>query len=286
MIEKTTSIQRILVIGAGRGGTSLIELFLDDPHVIVVGIVDKNPQAPALALAGKRHIPIFASLDEAIAGCGTCLAFNVTGDESVTAYAETKLGEKNVIGGSQARFFWKVATRLKLTNEKVLHLAHHDSLTELPNRILFRDRINQSIVKARREKELIAVLYLDLDGFKRVNDTLGHDIGDALLQEASKRIVACVRDSDTVARMGGDEFTVILCNVKTPESIERVAQKIVDAIAAPFDLNGKNCSVSVSIGISLYPNNGETPDQLMKSADSTMYQAKQSGKNCYRIASV
>ncbi len=133
---------------------------------------------------------------------------------------------------------------------------------------------------------MIAVLYLDLDGFKRVNDTLGHDTGDALLQEASKRIVACVRDSDTVARMGGDEFTVILCNVKTPESIERVAQKIVDAIAAPFDLNGKNCSVSVSIGISLYPNNGETPDQLMKSADSTMYQAKQSGKNCYRIASV
>lgn len=284
MIEKTTSIQRILLIGAGRGGNAMLELFHEDPHVIVVGIVDKNPAAPALETAAHRHIPIFTTLDEAIAASGTCLTFNLTGDETVTAYAESKLGEKNVIGGSQARFFWKVTTRLKLTSEKVLHLAHHDSLTELPNRVLFNDRINQAIAIARREKELIAVLYLDLDGFKLINDTLGHDIGDALLQEAAKRIVACVRNSDTVARMGGDEFTVILCNVKTPESVERVAKKIIESIAYPFELKGNTCSVSVSIGISLYPNDGETPDQLMKLADTTMYKAKQSGKNCYRIA--
>lgn len=284
MLNKTTSIQRVLVIGGGRGGTAMVELFLDDPNVVVVGIVDKNPSAPALEIAVKKHIPTYVTLEEAIEACGTCLAFNLTGDESVTAYAESKLGEKNVIGGFQARFFWKVATRLKVTNEQVLYLAHHDPLTELPNRILFNDRINQAIAKANREKELIAVLYLDLDGFKLVNDTLGHDIGDALLQEAAKRIVACVRNSDTVARMGGDEFTVILCNVKTPENIDRVAKKIVESISYPFDLNGQTCSVSVSIGISLYPKNGSTPAQLMKTADAAMYQAKQSGKNCYRVA--
>ncbi|MDO8313037.1 MAG: GGDEF domain-containing protein [Sideroxyarcus sp.] len=175
-------------------------------------------------------------------------------------------------------------TRLKQTNEKVLHLAHHDALTELPNRTLFYDRLNQAIAKARRDKELIAVLYMDLDGFKLINDTLGHDAGDALLRETAKRVVACVRESDTVARMGGDEFTVILCNARTPRSIDLVARKIIDAIASPFLINGKSCSVSISIGISLYPNNGETPDQLVKIADATMYSAKQSGKNCYRTA--
>jgi diguanylate cyclase (GGDEF)-like protein len=174
-------------------------------------------------------------------------------------------------------------TRLKQTNEQITHLAHHDNLTALPNRILFYDRLNHAISKARRDKESIAVLFLDLDGFKSINDTLGHDVGDALLREAAKRIVACVRDSDTVARMGGDEFTIILGNVQTPNSIDRVANKIVESIASPFILNGKCCLVSVSIGIALYPDNGETSDQLIKIADAAMYMAKHSGKNGYRF---
>jgi diguanylate cyclase (GGDEF)-like protein len=116
-----------------------------------------------------------------------------------------------------------------------------------------------------------------------VNDTLGHDAGDTLLREAAKRIQACVRDSDTVARMGGDEFTVVLGNVRTKNSKDRVAKKIVEAIASPFVLNGKSCSVSVSIGIALYPDNGETAEQLVKIADAAMYLAKHAGKNCYRF---
>ena len=284
MIEKTSSIQRILVIGAGRGGTAMIDLFLNDPQISIVGIMDVNPQAPALAIAAKNGIPNFTNLDEAIAACRPCLAFNLSADESVTVYAEAQLGNMNVIGGFQARFIWKLITRLKQTNEQFLHLAHHDALTELPNRILFYDRLNLAIAKARRDKELVAILYMDLDGFKLINDTLGHDAGDALLRETAKRIIACIRESDTVARMGGDEFTVILCNGRSPEDITRVASKIIAAIASPFMLNGKNCSVSVSIGISFYPDNGETPDQLVKIADASMYLAKQGGKNCYRMA--
>jgi len=261
----------------------MLDLFLEDPLINIVGIVDVNPLAPALAIAAKRGITCFTDLAEAITACNPCLAFNLTGDGSVTTYAEAQLGHKNVVGGFQARFLWKVMTRLKQTNEQIAYLAHHDALTALPNRILLYDRLNQAIAKARRDKELIAVLFLDLDGFKHINDTLGHDVGDALLREAAKRIVACVRDSDTVARMGGDEFMVILCNVNTPTSIELVAKKIIGAIADPFVLNGKNCSVSVSIGIALYPDNGETSEQLVKISDAAMYLAKHGGKNCCRF---
>lgn len=283
MTIKPQNIQRVLVIGAGRGGTAMLELFLDDPLIKIVGIFDADPQAPALAIAKKHGVQNFTNLAEAIEASRPCLAFNLTGDNNVTAYAESQLGNANLIGGFQARFLWNLLTRLKQTNEQITYLAHHDTLTALPNRILFYDRLNQIITRGRREKELSAVLFLDLDGFKLINDTFGHDVGDALLREAAKRIVACVRESDTVARMGGDEFTVILCNARTPDSIKRVASKIIETIARPFVLNGKECSVSVSIGISLYPDNGETAAQLVKIADTAMYLAKHSGKNCYRF---
>lgn len=283
MSEKSQSIQQVLVIGAGRGGSAMLELFLGDPLIKIVGIMDANSHAPAIELAKNNGIQTFIDLATAIKMSAPCLAFNLTGDEAVTAYAEAELGRENVVGGFQARFLWNLLTRLKKTNDQVTYLAHHDTLTGLPNRILFYDRLNQAIARAHREKEAIAVLFLDLDGFKQVNDTLGHDIGDALLREAAQRIQSCVRDSDTVARMGGDEFTVILTNIKSENSKDRVAQKIIEEIAAPFMLNGKNCSVSVSIGIALFPENGDTPEQLIKMADAAMYMAKHGGKNCYKF---
>jgi diguanylate cyclase (GGDEF)-like protein len=285
MTVNSKNIQRILVIGAGRGGTAMLELFLDDPLINIVGIIDANPQAPALAIAKKHGIRDFTDLAQAIEASRPCLAFNLADDESVTTYAESQLGKENIIGGFQARFLWNLLTRLKHTNEQITHLAHHDNLTALPNRILFYDRLNQEIKKARRNKESIAVFFLDLDGFKSINDTLGHDVGDALLRETAKRIVACVRDSDTVARIGGDEFTVILSNVKTLNSISPVAERLVEALATPFMLNGKNCHVTVSIGIALYPSNGETAEQLVKISDAAMYLAKNSGKNSYHFVS-
>lgn len=283
MTTRPQSKQRILVIGAGRGGTAMLDLFLVDSAIEIVGIIDANPQAPALEIAENHGIPSFTNLTEAIDASRPCLAFNLTGNDDITTQAETQLGNANVIGGDQARFLWNIISRLKQTNEQILHLAHHDTLTGLPNRSLFYDRLNQAMARARRDNESIAVLFLDLDGFKLINDTLGHDTGDALLREAAKRIVACVRESDTVARMGGDEFTVILNNVRTPNSADRVAKMIVESIARPFVLNANNCSVSVSIGIALYPDHGTTAEELVGISDASMYLAKRSGKNCYRF---
>jgi len=283
MAESPQGIQRVLVMGAGRGGTAMLELFLEDAMIEIVGIVDADLQAPALAVAKKLGIPSFTRLAEAIAASRPCLAINLTGDAAVAAFAESQLGNANIIGGFQARFFWMLLTRLKQTNEQVTHLAHHDSLTALPNRILFYDRLNQQITRSERDKESFAVLYLDLDGFKIVNDMLGHCFGDVILREAAQRIAACVRDSDTVARMGGDEFTMIVGKARTPDSAVQVAQKVIEAIAHPFVLEGKNCNISVSIGIATYPDDGETAEQLVKIADAQMYLAKNSGRNCYRF---
>ena len=273
--------QKVLVIGAGRGGTAMLELFSEDPSIQITGIVDSNSAAPALLTATKLGVPHFTDVATAIKACQPCLAFNLTGDDAVSAYAESQLGAENVVGGFQARFLWTLLTRLKHTNEQVTHLAHHDGLTGLPNRILFYDRLNQAIARARRDKESVAVLFLDLDGFKKINDTLGHAIGDALLIEAAKRIQSCVRESDTVARMGGDEFTAILCNVGNGKEI--VAHKILDTIRQPFMLGDQSCTVGVSIGIAVYPDSGGNAEDLVKVADTAMYLAKDSGKNCYRF---
>lgn len=282
MLTQATK-QKVLVLGAGRGGTAMLELFSEDPSIQITGIVDSNRAAPALLMATKLGVPHFTDVATAITACKPCLAFNLTGDDTVSVYAESRLGAENVVGGFQARFLWTLLTRLKQTNEQVTHLAHHDGLTGLPNRTLFYDRLNQAIARARRDKESVAVLFLDLDGFKKINDTLGHDIGDALLIETSKRLRACVRESDTVARMGGDEFTAILCNVGTGNGKEIVAQKILDSIRAPFELHEQNCKVGVSIGIAIYPDSGGTAEDLVKVADTAMYLAKDGGKNCYRF---
>ena len=283
MTPESQSNQRVLVIGAGRGGTAMLELFLEDPLIKIVGIIDVDPYAPALAIAVKHGIQSFTDLAKAIEACRPCLAFNLTADDNVTTYAAAQLGSSNVIGGFQASFIWKVVTRLKQTNEQILKLAQHDILTGLPNRTLFYDRLNQAMTRASRDKGAFAILFIDLDDFKRVNDTFGHDTGDALLREAARRITACVRKSDTVARMGGDEFTVIISNVRTQSSVERVAKKIIASLANQFELDGKVCSVSASIGIAFYPDNGETAAQLIKVADDAMYSAKYNGKNCYRF---
>jgi diguanylate cyclase (GGDEF)-like protein len=284
-MENKSGKQNVLVIGAGRGGTAMLELFSADSSIHIAGIVDTNSAAPALLLAAQLGVPHFVDVAAAISACAPCLAFNLTGDDAVSAFAESRLGAENVVGGFQARFLWTLLTRLKQTNEQVAHLAYHDALTGLPNRALFYDRLNQALSRAQREKESIAVLFLDLDGFKKVNDTLGHDTGDALLVQAAERIKSCVRKSDTVARMGGDEFTAILCNVGTGNGKEIVAQKILDAIRTAFTLGDQSCNIGVSIGIAVYPNNGENVEELVKIADTAMYLAKDAGKNCYRFIS-
>ncbi|MBU1238056.1 MAG: PAS domain S-box protein [Gammaproteobacteria bacterium] len=172
-------------------------------------------------------------------------------------------------------------TQRKESERHLEHLAQHDPLTDLPNRSLFRDRLQQAIKKNHRDKQVLALLFIDLDYFKKVNDTLGHVFGDQLLIEAARRITASVRNSDTVARLGGDEFTAVLQDVDSREAVARVAEDVIDALAAPFVVGQETTNISASIGIALCPDDAEDSDALTDAADQAMYDAKAKGRNCY-----
>jgi len=175
-------------------------------------------------------------------------------------------------------------TELQLSEQRLRHLALHDPLTGLPNRQLFLEHLNQSIAWAQSHQLLVGLLYIDLDGFKQVNDTLGHDWGDRLLVAVSQRLSGCLRHSDIVSRLGGDEFTVILPAIPEVSVAERVANKILATLCEVFTLNEQTFSITASVGIGVYPLHCNTIDSLIKQADTAMYQAKQLGKNCYQIA--
>jgi diguanylate cyclase (GGDEF)-like protein len=161
--------------------------------------------------------------------------------------------------------------------------AFYDALTQLPNRSLFFNRLNHSITQSKRNDEKLAIVFLDLDRFKYINDTLGHAVGDQLLQDVAKRLSDCARNSDTIARLGGDEFTLILSNISTSRGAAIVAQKILKSLTQPFFLSNGEYTIGASIGISLYPSNGVSAEELVKNADIAMYQAKQNGKNNYQF---
>jgi diguanylate cyclase (GGDEF)-like protein/PAS domain S-box-containing protein len=174
---------------------------------------------------------------------------------------------------------------IKQYEEQLKHAAHHDALTNLANRVLFGVHLDHSLQKAKRNKGGFALLFLDLDGFKAVNDSLGHNAGDQLLQCVAQRLEECIRDEDTAARFGGDEFTIILEDIKQATDAELVAAKIINAISEPVVFGDQSISVSASIGISLYPDDGQECEELMHAADSAMFRAKSRGKNNYRLYS-
>lgn len=176
-------------------------------------------------------------------------------------------------------------TAQKKTQERIQYMAHYDALTGLPNRALFYDRLKQALAMAKRNQGGLALLFLDLDGFKAVNDTLGHHAGDLLLTEVARRLQQCVRESDTVARLGGDEFTIILNEAHEHHSVAMIAEKIIEVIAQPFDLMGSEARIGVSIGIARYSEEASDEDELVKDADQAMYEAKSAGKNTYRFGS-
>ncbi len=174
-------------------------------------------------------------------------------------------------------------TEKKHASELIWRQANFDLLTELPNRNMFYDLLHHEIRRAEREETLVSILFIDLDRFKEVNDTLGHQMGDMLLMEAARRIVSCVRKSDTVARLGGDEFTVLLPQLRSTGHVEKVAQVIIDRLSEPFQFsqNSGPVHVSASIGITLYPNDATDVEVLLSNADQAMYAAKAAGRNCY-----
>ena len=173
-------------------------------------------------------------------------------------------------------------TSARLAQSNLIYLAHHDSLTGLPNRVLFYERLQHELMQAERSNWTLAVMFIDLDNFKVINDTLGHAAGDSLLQQASARIIDCLRDNDTVGRLGGDEFGLFLPNLASPQDAALVAEKIMAALSAAFQINGAETYVTSSIGITIYPIDGNDADLLVCSADTAMYRAKQQGRNNYQ----
>jgi len=169
-------------------------------------------------------------------------------------------------------------TSLKEAEEEIRILANHDALTGLPSLRLLRDRISAAIARAKREKGEMSVLFIDLDGFKSVNDSLGHDAGDDVLKEVAARLLDCMRESDTVSRIGGDEFIVVLERFKDRGMARQIGERIINSISQPIRLGGKEVQIGASIGGSFYPDNGNDSETLIKSADSAMYKVKKSTK--------
>lgn len=405
----------VLIIGAGRGGSALLEMFMEDNLVRVVGIADTDPNAHGIRLAKNLGIPTYSDAADALQACKNypdCIVYNLSHDDSIADKTSKVFGDKRVASGLEVKLFWQMVTNLKQikveleksqnqlqaiihnamdgiitineageilgfnpaaeqifgykqqdilgknvnilmpeptrgehdgyieryintgeakiigvggrevvavrkngeqfpmevsisemvlggmkyfvgivrditerkqAEQKIAHLAHYDYLTDLPNRAMFLNTLEHALLLARRNHYKIAVLFLDLDGFKQVNDTLGHDAGDLLLQGVAKRLKKIIRASDTVARVGGDEFTFVLNSVESGESVALVAGKIVASLSAPFDLNGPQCHVGASIGISIFPDDSGDIGTLVKQADEAMYLAKQSGKNTYKF---
>jgi len=188
---------------------------------------------------------------------------------------------KNTAEGRQCRLAATNVTERKRAEDRIQHLAYYDALTQLPNRVLLTDRLQQAIAQTRRDQKRLAVCYLDLDGFKAINDTWGHAHGDQVLVEVARRLKTCVRTNDTVARLGGDEFVLLLGNLAGIKECEQAMDRVVTALHRPFTVSDQPIPLSTSLGVTLYPDDDSDPDTLLRHADQAMYTAKQAGGNRY-----
>jgi diguanylate cyclase (GGDEF)-like protein/PAS domain S-box-containing protein len=262
---------RIVSISPG----SRLEYILNRAQALVIEdyVADTQFTATALQVYGIRsgvQVPIL----------GTRMAYGVL---SVHTQEPRRFTDEEVSFLRSVTNILAIAIQRKNAEDKLAHLAQFDTVTSLPNRYLLRDRLGQALTQAHRNHWLGAVLFVDLDRFKAVNDTFGHSVGDKMLRAVATRLNDCVRGGDTVARLSGDEFAVVLSNLSKSDDAGLVAQKIVTALAAPFDLDGHQTYISASVGIALYPDDGNEPESLLKNADTAMYRAKEQGRNCYQF---
>jgi diguanylate cyclase len=253
-------------LGSERFDAVLLDLGLPD----VVGleaaerVLDAAPDMPIVVMSGQS--------DETLAV------------EAVKQGAQDYLMKGQGDGALLSRAI-RYAIERKRSEKYIHHLAHHDNLTSLPNRRLLLDRVDQGLARSHRSRAMMGVIFLDLDNFKTINDTLGHEAGDLLLKEVADRLKSCVRESDTVARWGGDEFSLILPEVASPSALSHVATKILEKFRSPFRVGGLDLFVTVSIGISIYPSDSHEPEDLIRNADLAMYRAKTIGKNRFEFYS-
>ncbi|OHC63140.1 MAG: hypothetical protein A2045_00890 [Rhodocyclales bacterium GWA2_65_20] len=239
-------------------------------------------QQASLLKSGRHDLPFYQEMWQALEATGRWQGEIWNRRKSGEIYPEWL--SINTIFDSSGKVLRRIAmfsdiTEKKRTEETIWRQANYDSLTELPNRRLFRDRLQQEIMKAQRAGLYVALLFVDLDRFKEVNDTLGHHTGDLLLIEAARRVRDCVRATDTVARLGGDEFTVIMSDLADTDRVGEVAQAMLQALSAPFALGTEAVYVSASIGITIFPSDADNVESLLKNADQAMYAAKEQGRN-------
>lgn len=236
---------------------------------------------PAVANAGGMAGPEDPATEETTE-CTNCILVRRDGSECGIERKVTPIRDQHGrVTGAVVAFHDASAAQAK--SAQMSHLAQHDSLTDLPNRVLFNDRLTQAIALAERQGKQLALMFVDLDHFKMINDSLGHDVGDKLLRSVAGRLLACVRRSDTVSRLGGDEFVVLLSQVEHAEDAAISAQKTLRALTAPHTIDDKSLDVNVSIGVSTYPNDGQDAESLLNRADNAMYEAKQRGRNNYQF---
>ena len=288
----TLSVMTVAGVGAWRRGFRPARYYTIAFAALIAGgmlMVLRNFSLLPANLLTDHGIQIGSALDTLLLSMGLAARINELRSAASRAQREAFESQSTLVEAlrkTERELEGRVAQRtseLEDMNRQMHHQAQHDALTGLPNRYLLRDRLEQATARAKRDRGAFAVLMIDLDNFKSINDTLGHDVGDLLLVEVSRRLATCMRERDTIARLGGDEFVAVLEELVAAEDSAIVAGKIVEALAAPVSIGGELLRTSPSIGISLYPEDAQDADFLMKFADIAMYRAKAAGRNCHRF---
>ena len=249
-------------------GKPIAEVF----HIIDGKTREPSPNPMELAVQTNATVELSAN----------CILIRRDGKESLIEDSAAPIRDRSGTTTGGVIVFHDVNMSKSIT-EEMAHLAQHDGLTDLPNRILLADRLSQAIARARRNTTRVGLMYLDLDGFKQINDSLGHSAGDRILQSIAMRLRGCVRNSDTVSRQGGDEFVVLLQEISHAEDAGITARKILTALTSPPLLDDASPQISVSVGLSTYPEDGDDAETLIHNADTAMYHAKGEGRNGYRF---
>jgi diguanylate cyclase (GGDEF)-like protein/PAS domain S-box-containing protein len=293
--EHKLAQEHLIVAGLVYNSTSEGMMVVDDKnHIIAINpaftnltgytledVLNKNPN---MLSSGLQDAEFYQDMYACLEKTGTWIGEIWNCHKNGVTYAE--LLTINTIYDSEGNVHQRVAlfsdiTKKKRTDELIWRQANYDSLTSVPNRQLFKDRLEQAIKKAKRDNSVVALFFIDLDRFKEINDTKGHDVGDLLLIEAAKRLLLCVRETDTVARLGGDEFTIIFEESVEVSVIERIAKSICNSMLQPFFIQNESHYISASVGITFFPEDAIEIEDLLKNADQAMYCSKEKGRNCY-----
>ncbi len=289
MVQLREDPHRALILGGGQSGSAIFDMLQNEALVDVVGIADRNPDAPAMILAREHGVPTYRDIEEAVRDCAPCVAFNLTGNEMVEDVAAGILGAGGVIGGLEARLILKMINRLKDAKEKLRFEATHDPLTALYNRRHILVLLNDGIAQSKRYGFPYSVVLIDLDHFKSVNDAYGHPAGDAVLKNITHALQSNIRDADTVGRWGGEEFLVLLPHTPANQAAIVAKKWLANITSKPVTLpDGSSIPVSFSAGIAEFPLNAAKTsleadvENLLHLADQQLYQAKESGRSCVK----